>query len=163
VAVDMFLELAGVKGETADKVYRTKNAIDILAWSWGCQNSATFHDGSGGGLGKANFQDLSISKYVDSATPGLMSSCASGKHLDKATITMRKSGGAKPHEYLKIHLEKILVSGYGTGGTLSDASQTENLILNFAKVKVEYLPQSPDGGKVGSIDFSWDIAGNAKE
>ena len=42
MAVDMFLELEGVKGETNDKAYKSKNAMDILAWSWGLSNTGTF-------------------------------------------------------------------------------------------------------------------------
>ena len=49
MAVDMFLELDGIKGETVDKAYKSKNAMDILAWSWGVSNTGTFHHGSGGG------------------------------------------------------------------------------------------------------------------
>ena len=58
MATDMFLELKGVEGETIDKVYKDKKAMDILAWSWGMSNTGTFHAGSGGGAGKANVQDL---------------------------------------------------------------------------------------------------------
>ena len=68
MAVDMFLELDGVKGESVDKTYKGKNAIDVLAWSWGMSNSGTFHHGSGGGSGKANFQDITVTKYVDAAS-----------------------------------------------------------------------------------------------
>ena len=34
---------------------------------------------------------------------------------------------------------------------------------NFAKVKVEYLPQEAKGGKGTIIPFSWDIAANDDE
>ena len=37
----------------------------MLAWSWGVSQSGTMHIGTGGGAGKANVQDLSITKYVD--------------------------------------------------------------------------------------------------
>ena len=49
MAVDMFLELDGIKGEAADKAH--KDTIDILAWSWGLSNTGTFQQGSGGGAG----------------------------------------------------------------------------------------------------------------
>ncbi|MEO1312198.1 MAG: type VI secretion system tube protein Hcp, partial [Pseudomonadota bacterium] len=59
MAVDMFLDIEGeIDGESQDKTH--KDTIDLLAWSWGVSQSGSFHVGSGGGSGKANFQDISI-------------------------------------------------------------------------------------------------------
>jgi len=159
MAVDMFLTLDGIKGESIDSKH--KDSIDILAWSWGLANTGTFHHGSGGGAGKANFQDISITKYIDIASPNLMLHCANGKHVVKGQIIVRKAG-ENPLEYLKISLEKILVSGYTTGGSGGEERLTENLSLNFAKVKVEYAQQTEKGGSGGSSDFGWDIGANVK-
>jgi type VI secretion system secreted protein Hcp len=161
MAVDMFLELDGVKGETGDKAFKSKNAMDILAWSWGLSNSGTFHSGTGGGAGKASFQDISVTKYIDLASPNLMLFCANGKHVSKGTITVRKAG-EKPLDYLKISMKNILVSSYTTGGSGGEDRLTENVSLNFAQVKVEYAQQAEAGGSGGTNDFDWDIAANAK-
>jgi len=162
MAVDMFLELEGVKGETVDKTFKSKNAIDVLAWNWGMSNTGTFHHGSGGGAGKANFQDIAVTKHVDKATADLMLFCANGKHLAKGTLTCRKAGD-NPLEYMKISMQQILVSSYATGGAAGDERTTETVTLNFAKVKVEYFMQSASGGKEPGGQMGWDIAGNAKE
>jgi type VI secretion system secreted protein Hcp len=162
MAVDMFLELEGIKGETVDKTYKSKNAIDLLAWSWGMSNSGTFHQGAGGGAGKASFQDISVTKYIDLASPNLMLFCANGKHITKGTLTVRKAG-ENPLEYLKISVDNILVTSYSTGGSGGEDRLTENVTLNFAGVKVEYAQQDAKGGKAGSNDFGWNIAENAKK
>jgi type VI secretion system secreted protein Hcp len=159
MAVDMFLELDGVKGESLDKVHKDK--IDILAWSWGLSNTGTFHQGSGGGAGKANFQDISITKYIDAASPNIMLYCANGKHFAKGKIIVRKAG-ENPLEYLTIEMEKVLVTAYSTGGSGGEERLTENVTLNFAKVKVEYVQQTEKGGKGTPQAFAWDIAANAK-
>jgi type VI secretion system secreted protein Hcp len=161
MAVDMFLELEGVKGETIDKAFKSKNAMDILAWSWGLSNSGTFHAGAGGGAGKANFQDISVTKYIDLASPIIMQLCSNGKHLDKGTITVRKAG-ENPLEYLKISLKKIFITSYSTGGSGGEERLTENVSLNFAEVKIEYQQQDAKGGKAGSADFTYNIAENTK-
>jgi type VI secretion system secreted protein Hcp len=161
MAVDMFLELETVKGETSDKAFKSKHAMDILAWSWGISNTGTFHQGTGGGAGKANFQDISITKYIDLATPNLMLFCANGKHIGKGTLTIRKAG-ENPLEYLKISLKNILVTSYSTGGSGGEDRLTENVSLNFAEIKLEYAQQDDKGGKVGSNDFGWNIQQNAK-
>ena len=70
MAVDMFLKLDGIKGESQDKSH--KDEIAILAWSWGVSNSGSAHLGGGAGSGKVNIQDLSLTKYIDVATPDLV-------------------------------------------------------------------------------------------
>ena len=45
MAVDMFLKLDGVNGESKDKTHKLD--IDVLAWSWGMSNSGSAHQGRG--------------------------------------------------------------------------------------------------------------------
>ncbi|MFL6604971.1 MAG: Hcp family type VI secretion system effector [Steroidobacteraceae bacterium] len=159
MAVDMFLDLDGVKGESKDKAHEGK--IDLLAWSWGVANNGSFHTGGGGGTGKASFQDINMTKYVDAATPTLMLYCSNGKHFLKGKIIVRKAGD-KPLEYLIIDIQDVLVSAYSTGGSGGEDRLTENISLNFAKVKVAYWTQGKDGGKGDPFNYGWDIAGNQK-
>jgi type VI secretion system secreted protein Hcp len=161
MAVDMFLKLNGVAGESKDKTH-TKE-IDILAWTWGMSNSGSAHVGGGAGSGKVSVQDLSVTKYIDSSSAQIMLSCCDGTHFDTALLTVRKAGGADPVEYLKINLQEVLITSVATGGEGGDDRLTENVTLNFAKVKVEYLPQEAKGGKGNMIPFSWDIAANDDE
>jgi len=154
MAVDMFLELEGVKGESVDKVHKDK--IDILAWSWGLSNTGTLHH-----AGKANFQDISITKFIDAASPNLMLFCANGKHFAKGKLIIRKAG-ENPLEYLVIELTKVMVSSYSTGGSGGEERLTENVVLNFAQVKVEYVTQTEKGGKGTPQAFGWNIAENVK-
>jgi type VI secretion system secreted protein Hcp len=159
MAVDMFLKLDGIKGESHDAVH--KEEIDVLAWSWGLSQSGTTHTGGGGGAGKVNVQDISFTKWVDKASPVLFLDCASGKHIKEATLTVRKAGD-KPLEYLKIKLSEILVSSISTGGSGGEDRLTENVTLNFAQVQVTYTPQKPDGGGESAVVNGWDIAKNVK-
>ncbi|HSN71929.1 MAG TPA: type VI secretion system tube protein Hcp [Steroidobacteraceae bacterium] len=163
MAVDMFLTLENVKGETKDKEYKSKNAMDILAYSWGMSQSGTFHAGGGGGAGKANFQDISVTKWVDSASSVLMTFCAKGTHIPKGKLVVRKAGD-KPLEYIIYELEQIMVTSVSTGGSGGEDRLTENVTFNFAKVKHVYWPQDEKGGKgPASVDFVFDIAANTAE
>jgi type VI secretion system secreted protein Hcp len=158
MAVDMFLSFGkDVKGEAQDAKH--KDEIDVLAWSWGVSQSGTFHGGGGGGSGKANFQDISVTKYVDSASPTLMLYCANGDHFKSADLVVRKAG-KNPLEYIKIHMEPVLITSISTGGSGGEDRLTENVTLNFGKVKVEYVEQKPDGSGHPAKTFLWDIAGN---
>ena len=77
--------------------------------SWGIANSGNAQIGGGAGAGKASCHDLSLTKYVDKASPKLMLNCAKGTHIPKATLFVRKAGD-KPLEYIKITMTEVLVS-----------------------------------------------------
>jgi hypothetical protein len=65
MAVDMFLKLAGIAGESQDTQH--KGEIDILAWSWGvAEAQATSGGSSGVASGKPNFHQLSVQKLLGS-------------------------------------------------------------------------------------------------
>jgi len=158
MALDMFLKIGDIKGESQDKVH--KGEIDVLAWSWGMSNSGSTQVGGSGGAGKVNVQDLSFTSYVDSAAPLLMKAVALGTRIPSALLTVRKAGGTQV-EYLKITMTEVLVSSLSTGGSGGEDRLTENVSLNFAKVKVEYQPQDTGGKPLGKpIPFEFDIAGN---
>jgi type VI secretion system secreted protein Hcp len=160
MAVDMFIKIDTVEGESRDKVH--KKEIDVLAWSWGISNSGSAHVGGGAGAGKANIQDISFTKWVDSATPKLALACCDGKHFANATLVVRKAG-EKPVEYLKIKIEEVLITSISTGGSGGEDRLTENVTLNFAKVSLDYVPQDEKGAAGTAIPMAWSIAENAND
>lgn len=157
MAVDMFIKLEGLTGESKDAKH--KNEIDVLAWSWGLSNSGSFHTGGGGGSGKANFQDLSFTKYVDASSPALMLAAANGDHFKSALVTVRKAGKA-PLEYIKITLKKVLITSLSTGGSGGEDRLTENVTLNFAEMALAYQEQKEDGTGAPAKEFKWNIEEN---
>jgi type VI secretion system secreted protein Hcp len=163
VALDMFLKIETIDGETIDKEMAKKKAIDILAWSWGVSQSGTTHMGGGGGAGKANFQDISVTKYIDSASHALLLGCATGEHYTKAVLTVRKAGKTQ-QPYVTITMEEVIISSISTGGSGGEDRLTENMTLNFAKVKFEYFYQD-EKGVVSSTPkaMTYNIAENANE
>jgi type VI secretion system secreted protein Hcp len=159
MAVDMFLKLDGIKGESVD--HKHSEEINVLAWSWGVSNSGSAHMGAGAGSGKVNVQDLSITKYIEKSSTDLMLAACSGKHIPSALLTVRKAG-EKPLEYLKIKLTDVLISSVSSGGSGGEDRLTENISLNFSKVEVEYTPQKKDGSGDKTMTMGWDIAKNVK-
>ena len=160
MAVDMFIKIGDIQGESKDKKHSKE--IDVLAWSWGMSNSGSAHTGGGAGAGKVNVQDISFTKYVDSSTPKLMLACCNGKHYDDALLTVRKAG-EKPVEYIKIKLTEVLITSVSSGGSGGEDKLTENVTLNFSKVHYDYTPQDDKGAAGTAIPMSWDIAANVNE
>jgi type VI secretion system secreted protein Hcp len=161
MAVDIFLKLGSLTGESQDSTH--KNEIDVVAWGWAMSQSGTMHLGTGGGGGKVAVGDLTIFKYTDKATPTIISACASGTHFPTAVLTVRKAGGKAPLEYYKISLQNVLVTGYSTDDATPDQDRfMESVTLNFEAFHVQYQPQGPDGSKLGGmVESKWNIVQNA--
>jgi type VI secretion system secreted protein Hcp len=159
MAMDMFIKIGDVKGESRDATH--KDSIDVLAWSWGLSNSGTAHIGGGGGAGKVNVQDLSLTKWIDHSSTELMLAACNGKHFKEAKLTVRKAG-ENPLEYLLITMTDVLVTSVSTGGSGGEDRLTENVTLNFAKVEVGYKMQTETGAAGASPKMGWNIAENKK-
>jgi type VI secretion system secreted protein Hcp len=156
MAIDSFLKLGSLKGESVVKGF--EDQIQILSWSWGMSQTGTTHTASGGGAGKVNVGDINVTHHVDAASPALIQHCCKGTHFDSATLTMNKAGGTAL-AYLTITLTDIIITSVSTGGSAGEDLLTENFSLNFAKFKYSYQPQDNKGAKKGgAIDVTYDIA-----
>jgi type VI secretion system secreted protein Hcp len=101
----------------------------VLAWSWGASNSGSEHIGGGGGAGKANIQDLSLTRHADGQSPLFFDAVAKGQHLPTVVLV---------DDSVTITLTEVLVSSYSTGDAVAkdvkQTSPTENITFNFAKI-----------------------------
>jgi type VI secretion system secreted protein Hcp len=158
MAVDYFLKIDGIPGESHDSKH--KDEIDLLSWSWGETQTGTFAGGGGGGAGKVNMQDFHFVMKVNKATPKLILACANGEHIKKAVLTCRKAG-KEQQEFLKYTFSDVLVSSYQTGGSSSgDEIPLEQCSLNYTKMECEYKMQKADGTLDGGIKAGYDIKAN---
>jgi type VI secretion system secreted protein Hcp len=155
MAVDMFLKLGDIKGESLSTDHTGE--IEVQTWSWGSVQTGSTHSGPGGGTGTALVKDLVVSKYLDMSSPTIVQSCCQGTHFPKAVLTLRKAGGNEPVEYLKIALNEVLISGYHVN--LAGGEQvSETITLNFAQYSMEYQPQDNNGAKKGGVvTGKWNI------
>ncbi|NNM29855.1 MAG: type VI secretion system tube protein Hcp, partial [Akkermansiaceae bacterium] len=153
----MFMKIEGIDGESQDSKH--KNEIDVLAWSWGVSQSGLRHVGGGGGAGKANFQDLSFTKFIDKSTPDLMLHCASGKHIDKATLTAR-TNDPRLEEYLVITLKDVFVSSYRTGADDGAGRAKDHISLRYADYIQQVFTFDPAGDVTGEFEVFWNVPTN---
>jgi len=156
-AVDYFLKLDGIPGESRDQKH--KGEIDLESFSWGETNQSS-GAGGGGGAGKVSMQDLHFTTRVNKASPLLFLSCASGKHLKEATLTARKAGKGQ-QEFLIFKFTDVMISSYQVGGSGAEAdTPTEQISFNFAQVDYQYRTQNPDGSLSAPIRAGWDVKRN---
>jgi len=156
-AVDYFLKINGIPGESTDDKH--KNEIDIESWSWGETNQGTHAGGGGGGAGKVSMQDFNFTMRVNKASPKLFLACATGQHIPDALLICRKAG-KEQQEYLKIKFTDLLVSNYQTGGSAGNLVPVDQISLNFSKIEISYAPQKKDGSLDSPVINNYDLKAN---
>src|SRR5215210_4691632 len=156
MAVDYFLKIDGVAGESKDSKH--KDEIELEAFSWGA--SQAVHAGGGGGAaGKVSMQDFHFVMRTNKASPKLFLACASGQHVKSAVLTARKAG-KEQQEYLVYKFTDLLVSSYQTGGSEGGDVPVDQVSFNFSKIEVQYKPQSPTGQLGAAVSAGWDVKAN---
>lgn len=159
-AVDYFLKLEGIDGESSDSKY--KNHIDVESWSWGETQTGTHSGGGGGGAGKVAMQDFHFVMKVNKASPTLLLRCATGEHITKGTLICRKAGGTQ-QDFLVVTMSDLLVSSFQTGGSgHSDVVPTDQISLNFSKIEMEYKTQDAKGQVGKPVKVGYDVKANKK-
>ena len=151
MAFDAFLKIEGIDGESTDKNH--PNEIEIDSFSWGVANTGSGATGGGGGAGKAVAQDFHFTSGISKASPSLMLACATGRHIQQATLTCRKAGG-NGFEFLKIKLQDCLISSYQTGGSTHDDSPEDSVSISFVKIDFLYSVQRTGETVESTFDFS---------
>lgn len=160
MAFDMHIKFGSGKVtiEGSSKHAKHKGEVPILAWSWGASNTGDLHGGTGASGGKANVQDISITKYVDSCSNALLNAVCTGGRIDTAWLYVTNATGEQT-DFLTLELsEGILVTSYSTGGSGGEDRLTENITLHFGKFKYSFQPQDDKGAKLGGAkDFTYDM------
>lgn len=156
-AVDFFLKLDGIDGESADRFH--EKWIEIQSFSWGVSNAGATGAGGGGGAGKAVPSDFTFVIPMTSASPKILDSVLSGEHIKTAELSARKAG-ERQQDFLKWKLSDVLVSSYNTEG--GGDSPMESIALRFVKMEVSYSPQKADGSLATAITTGWDLKTNTK-
>lgn len=157
MALNAYLKLADIEGESRDEKHRGQ--IEIESFSWGESNFGSFASGGGGGAGKVSMNDFHFVMKVSKASPKLFLACASGRHLPDAQLTIGRSGDNQV-DYLYWKMNDVLVTSYQTGGSSSDEVPTDQVSLNFAKIEVSYKEQKEDGSLGTEYRAGWDLKKN---
>ena len=157
---DIYIKLDGIDGESQDSKH--KGWIDVLNFSYGVSQSSSSFTGGGSGVGKANFDTLSFSHYVDKSSPNLFMYCAGGNHIPKVELSCCKVGDGS-QEYMKVTMNDVIVTGVSLSGGNAETQVTESISLSYAKIKTEVKEQKADGSMGAAVTGTWNVKENKKE
>lgn len=161
MAIDVYLQIDGIKGESMDDKH--KDWIEVSGVHWGVHQprSATASTGGGHTSERANLTDISLTKVADMSTPILLQTCAAGKTIPKAKLEFfRADGDGTRVKYFEVEMENVLIGMVKPhlGGADSYLSETFN--LKYSKIKWRYTRQKVSGGIGGNTAGGWDLATN---
>jgi type VI secretion system Hcp family effector len=162
MAVDTFLKIDGLEGESNDAKF--KNQIEVLSFSWGVTQSITGTVSSAGTFTgqRADHAPLTIQKYFDKSSPKASQACAAGDHFKSAVLTLCRAGGDK-QPYMEYKLDDVLLSSVQVGGTGEGGVPTESWSLHYSKITQTYTQIGLDGKPMGAgAAVGWDLKENKK-
>lgn len=158
MAIDAYLHIEGIKGESADSKHQGWIEVSNVQWGIHQPRSSSVSTAGGHTIGQAQLSELTFKKLADLSSPGLQQHCAMGKTLPKAKFEfMRADGNGEPVKYYEVELENVMISrvmpSSGEGGII-----TESCALAYSKIKWKYTQQSIKGGASGGTVGGWDCA-----
>jgi type VI secretion system secreted protein Hcp len=162
MAVDMFLKIEGIDGESTDGAH--EKWIELLKYEMGVKQPVSGVSATGGRTGgRADFSDLKVVKILDAATCDLNIKCAKGEHIPKIELELCLATGDK-HTFMKYELEDCIVTAVEAGGmNTSDVKPTEEVTFAYGKIKWEYTPISHSGEPGAATDRTWNLETNKQE
>src|SRR5215469_7987558 len=116
MAVEIFLTLAGITGESQKK--NAEGWIELFSFSNGASNPSSVAFGTGSGAGKVDLSSISVQKQLDKASPFLFKNCCSGKHVAKGNMIVREAtGDAKGGKiYFQYDMTEVFIDSISWGG-----------------------------------------------
>jgi type VI secretion system secreted protein Hcp len=161
MAIDSYLQIDGLKGESTDSDH--KDWIEILSFSHAISQpaSATGSSAGGGSVGRAKHDDFVVTKNVDLASPKLYEMCSSGKHIKKVVIELMRASGDSRVKYMVVEMDQVAISTVHLNTAESEDLPFESVSFSYGVIKWTYTQQKrADGSKGGNVTGGWNVAEN---
>jgi type VI secretion system secreted protein Hcp len=158
------------KGESKDSVYGKEGklpdtpAFEIKDFSFGIENPTTVGSATGGaGAGKIKFNEFTIKKTSDLASPDFFRNCCAGAHYDEVIVEMRKAGGEallSGGAFMRFKFKTVFTTKIDWSGP-GDEGPEESITFVYGQLGVKYWGQTEKGEQLGGETFSgWDQVKN---
>ena len=152
-----------IVGESLDKSYPGSDGwIYLPGFNFGISNAVTIGSSSGGaGAGKAVFNDITLTKSVDSMSPILFKYASTGSHFKSARLVVRQVGSRDGLGHLQYEFNTVFVTSVNWAGNTGDDSVGESIVLKAGAMLIRYEKQNPNGTFAKPSVASWSVILNS--
>lgn len=154
MAVDFYLDLGDIKGESKDDKH--KDQIQVQSFSWGGAQHTTVAGAGGSGAGKVSLADFSIMKNFDKASPKLLLAMCKGTHIKTGTLTAVKAGDTG--DFLKLEFGELFVTSLQVSAS-SEVPQ-ESVSFSYNTTDLTYKAQDDTGKLVTAATWKGNLKAN---
>jgi type VI secretion system secreted protein Hcp len=148
--------IAGIPGEIPISLDRTdwtqvqgmpdprtpqRTEIDSLLGSRSSSLLTSRGSSSRGDSGRAQQQDFTVEKDLDTSSPKLVDACASGKHFPEAVLEIRRAGG-QGRDRLVIKMRNVIITRVDEQPAPSGGRATEAVTFRCASLEWQNQPAS---------------------
>jgi type VI secretion system Hcp family effector len=148
-AVDAFIWFEGVQGPVEEPAH--KGAFEIKDFSFvgdptgGCGMSCRATNigsaSSGAGAGKVKFNEFTITKATDKASPSFFKHAQmTGQHFPKVKIEMRKAGGGERGQFMDYTFTNVFPTKINWSGP-GDEGPEESITFVYGSMTLHYAKQ----------------------
>jgi len=166
MATKIYLKLGNIPGDCTDKGHERQ--IEVMTWTWGLSRPSAFEAGGQGLENQPIANDLTLTKWIDVASPRILLACCKGQQIDRAVLEVWDDGKtvgrkkaqpydrAKRKEGFRLTMENVVLVNISLSGNFGIYDQTESLYIKFARFAYEVL-----GKDAGGDPVRWDILKNS--
>jgi type VI protein secretion system component Hcp len=129
-----------------------QNTFPIQTWNLGATQAQPVGLGSGAGASRVQISNFTTARALDECSTALFGLVATGRHMDKATLTQTDASGRQT--LMTILLEGVTVTSYQVAGSVANPAPAEVVALGFTKITITYY------GAGAATRFGWDVAAN---
>ncbi len=157
-AANAFLRIEGIEGGATRAGH--ENWIEVLSFNYGLASSAgAVPTGGARTAGRAQFQDVAVTKSIDKSSPLLAVACAEGRHYPEAELVFYAPGSTSPIG--SVRLTDVMITTAMTGSE-SSGPVMEEVRLSFARIVWNYNDIDPRGRSRGTVSAGWDVLANRR-
>lgn len=112
--------------------------------------------------GRPNHQDLTVTRYLDAASPVLNQACCEGKAFPEVSVIVGRNDGGKVTELMRYTLKSVIISSISVGGGGGDRP-VEALSFNYKHIAWKFTAREQGSGARRVVEARWDLARNTSK
>jgi len=151
---EAFVRFQDIAGESKDADHNDWS--DIVTFHQG-QHLPIEGPGAARQTGPVGFDDVSVIKIVDKASPKIAEAVCKATVFPTVDIDLTFTTESGRVSYLRYQLSNVLISSYNIVGSDLSSRPMEEVTLNFEEITMTYTERNMAGQSLGDVEYSWTL------